>query len=99
MKFMCEHPGCQEPAEWQVRSEDLEDHVLYVCHDHSAQYEDSRVIVSCQGCGDHTEWKERYSLGIYAGKWCDKCWKTSGYRDEPASAFNPMDAGEPYDPI
>ena len=39
---------------------------------------------------------EQYSLGIYAGRWCDKHWKTSGYRDEPASAFDPADAGECY---
>ncbi len=42
--------------------------------------------------------EERYSLGIYAGRYCDKCWKESGYRDEPASAFDPMDAGENYEP-
>jgi hypothetical protein len=40
---------------------------------------------------------ERYSLGIYAGTWCDKHWESSGYRDEPASAFDPMDAGERYE--
>ena len=37
---------------------------------------------------------ERYSLGVYAGRYCDKHWKESGYRDEPASAFDPDDAGE-----
>lgn len=39
---------------------------------------------------------EQYSLGIYAGRYCDTHWKTSGYRDEPASAFDPADAGETY---
>lgn len=39
---------------------------------------------------------EQYSLGIYAGRWCEKHWKTSGYRDEPASAFDPADCGETY---
>jgi hypothetical protein len=39
---------------------------------------------------------ERQSLGIYAGRWCRSHWKTSGYRDEPASAFDPADAGETY---
>jgi len=39
----------------------------------------------------------RQSLGIYAGRWCDSHWKTSGYRDEPASAFDPADAGESYE--
>lgn len=38
----------------------------------------------------------RTSLGIYAGRYCDACWATSGYRDEPASAFDPMDAGETW---
>jgi ribosomal protein L37AE/L43A len=38
----------------------------------------------------------RHSLGIYAGRWCDQHWKTSGYRDEPASAFDPADAGETW---
>lgn len=41
---------------------------------------------------------ERFSLGITAGYWCDSHWKTSGYRKEPASAFDPMDAGETYEP-
>lgn len=41
--------------------------------------------------------EERYSLGIYAGRYCDQCWKESGYRDEPASGFDPMDAGEAYE--
>lgn len=50
---------------------------------------------SQQGClSDDIE--ERYSLGCYAGRWCDPHWKTSGYRDEPASAFDPLDAGEEY---
>lgn len=41
--------------------------------------------------------EERYSLGIYAGTYCDAHWAESGYRDEPASAFDPMDAGESYE--
>ena len=41
---------------------------------------------------------ERYSFGIYAGRYCNPCWKKSGYRDEPASAFDPMDAGETLEP-
>lgn len=40
---------------------------------------------------------ERYSLGIYAGRWCDKHWATSGYRKEGASGFDPADCGEAYD--
>jgi len=46
-------------------------------------------------CGSENA-EERYSLGIYAGIWCTPCWKTSGYRDEPASGFDPLDAGEAY---
>lgn len=46
----------------------------------------------CQQYGE-----TRYSLGIYAGFLCDEHWKASGYRDEPASAFDPDYAGERYD--
>ena len=41
--------------------------------------------------------EERYSLGIYAGRYCDSCWRESGYRDEPMSAFRVDDAGESYE--
>lgn len=40
---------------------------------------------------------EQYSLGIYAGRYCDECWDKSGYRKEGASGFDPLDAGEHYD--
>lgn len=40
--------------------------------------------------------EERSSLGLYAGRWCTGHWKTSGYRNEPASAFDPAYAGETY---
>lgn len=53
---------------------------------------ESREDTPCNG-----DPEERYSLGIYAGRWCNRHWKTSGYRDEPASAFDPLDAGERYD--
>ena len=43
------------------------------------------------------EVEERQSLDIYAGRWCNSHWKTSGYRDESASAFDPADAGESYE--
>ena len=39
----------------------------------------------------------RYSLGLYAGRWCDSHWETSGYRKEGKSYFKPSDAGESYD--
>jgi ribosomal protein L37AE/L43A len=41
---------------------------------------------------------ERFSLGIYAGHWCDKHWATSGYRKEGREGFDPADAGETYEP-
>ncbi len=42
----------------------------------------------------------RHSFGIYAGKYCDKCWKESGYRDatDQTARFDPMDAGEALEP-
>jgi hypothetical protein len=40
---------------------------------------------------------ERFSLGIYAGVWCDQCWEESGYRKEGREGFDPLDAGEAYD--
>jgi len=52
---------------------------------------ESRDDVPCTG-----EAWERHSLGIYAGRYCSGHWKSSGYRDEPASAFDPDDAGETY---
>lgn len=56
------------------------------------------AVLTCRRCGDIDSTTEvRYSLGIYAGRMCDSCWRTSGYRDEPASAFDPDDAGESYE--
>jgi len=52
-------------------------------------------------CGNHEctsdEVYERYSLGIYAGKWCEPHWDTSGYRKEGREGFDPADAGESYE--
>jgi hypothetical protein len=39
----------------------------------------------------------RYSLGIYAGRMCDKHWDESGYRKEGREGFDPADAGESYE--
>lgn len=50
----------------------------------------------CSRC-QSTNFEIRYSLGIYAGRYCDKCWKESGYRKDDASGFDPLDAGESYD--
>ena len=41
--------------------------------------------------------EERTSMGVYAGKYHDSCWKKSGYRDVPESAFDPGYAGERMD--
>lgn len=40
--------------------------------------------------------EERYSFGCYAGKYCDDCWRTSGYRDatDCDAEFSELDAGE-----
>jgi hypothetical protein len=40
---------------------------------------------------------ERYSLGIYAGRYCDPHWDASGYRKEGREGFDPADAGECYE--
>jgi hypothetical protein len=38
-------------------------------------------------------------MGIYAGKWCDDCWVLhSGYRLGGQEIFDPLDAGESYEP-
>lgn len=40
---------------------------------------------------------ERYSLGIYAGRWCEHHWAGSGYRKEGREGFDPADAGESWE--
>ena len=48
-------------------------------------------VWTCGGCGRSNadceaaglpSVEERYSLGLYAGRWCDPCWARSGYRKE-----------------
>lgn len=61
---------------------------------------------ACHHCSDLDEYgnptkpvkfaDERYSLGIYAGKYCDECWDKSGYRKEGIEGFDPNYAGESY---
>jgi hypothetical protein len=55
----------------------------------------------CETCRKHPNGplyaEERYSLGIYAGKYCDEGWKKSGYRDEGPEGFDPSYAGECYE--
>jgi hypothetical protein len=50
----------------------------------------------CSTCGKE-DGEPRYSLGIYAGRYCDPCWETSGYRKEGRDGFHPDDAGESYE--
>lgn len=60
----------------------------------------------CRHCRDEAEAgdkpfafaEERYSFGVYAGRYCDKCWPESGYRDatDPDAEFDQADAGEAY---
>lgn len=50
----------------------------------------------CAELGRIREGSERYSFGVYAMRACEECWRVSGYRDEPASAFDPLDAGEEW---
>ena len=39
---------------------------------------------------------ERLSFGVYAGRYCDDCWKVSGYRDatDPDAEWSPLVCGE-----
>ncbi len=48
----------------------------------------------------YRENEQRYSFGIYAGRYCDECWPKSGYRDatDPTARFDPLDAGEVLEP-
>ncbi len=63
----------------------------------------SRMPDHCYGCGKTDTDKlgpieERFSLGITAGTYHQKCWDDSGYRKEGREGFDPMDAGEAYEP-
>lgn len=42
---------------------------------------------------------EYYSFGVYAGRYCYRCWPKSGFRDaaDPGAVFDPADAGERID--
>ena len=59
------------------------------------------VCRQCLEDGKVVEAEERYSFGIYAGKYCDKHWRTSGYRDatDPYATFDEADAGERMEPL
>ena len=51
----------------------------------------------CRRCADKNQWEpagERFSMGVYAGMYCDECWKNDGRNH--SRQFDPMDAGESY---
>ena len=49
------------------------------------------------GEGKPARWAdEQYSMGVYAGRYCDECWEHSGYVKDGAEAFDPTYAGETY---
>ena len=54
---------------------------------------------SLQGCLEDA-W-EQYSFGCYAGRWCDRHWPLSGYRDatDASATFDPDYAGERIEPL
>jgi len=54
----------------------------------------------CRRCADKSRWKEageRFSMGIYAGMYCDACWREDGRNHD--RAFDPDDAGESYEEL
>lgn len=59
-------------------------------------YETNGDGVKIPMCGCGKEGVERYSLGIYAGLFCDVCWNVAGYRKEGPEGFDPLYAGETY---
>ena len=71
--------------------------VCNACLDAIERSHADREAIEAAFARDHEgESEDRYSLGIYAGHYCDRHWAESGYRDEPAGAFDPDDAGETY---
>jgi hypothetical protein len=57
---------------------------------------DERYACRCAHCEVHgPEFAdERYSMGVYAGRYCDIGWKNSGYRDVGPEEFDADYAGE-----
>ena len=52
----------------------------------------------CRRCADHgraRDARERYSMGVYAGMLCDRCWSDDGRNHD--RSFDPDDAGERMD--
>ena len=56
----------------------------------------TRTTCCADDCNEPGE--VRTSLGIYAGRYCDAHWETSGYRKEGREGYDYLDAGEYYDP-
>lgn len=53
----------------------------------------------CRACADrcgaqNVQACERFSMGIYAGMYCDDCWEKDGRNHD--REFDPLDAGEHY---
>lgn len=67
----------------------------YCCpHEHRSELRET----TCSRCNQQSDDVEmRYSLGLPAGRMCDVCWLSSGYRDEGPEGFDPSDAGESYE--
>lgn len=72
-----------------------------VDHGHGPELVTYRTqVILCGPCldeGREVECEERLSLGLFAGYYCDECWRKSGYRTEGRAGFDPGDAGETYD--
>lgn len=53
----------------------------------------------CRACADkgmtNVPAEERYSMRVYAGMYCDKCWEKDGRNHD--REFDPLDAGEHFD--
>ena len=59
---------------------------------------------TCHHCEEECEannkpyaWADQqFSFGVYAGIYCEACWKKSGYRDatDPEAEWSPEDCGE-----
>jgi hypothetical protein len=61
-----------------------------------------KYACKCVACQNHPNGpafaETRYSMGIYAGRYCDIGWKNSGYRDVGPEEFDPSYAGESLEP-
>jgi len=69
---------------------------LCSCGDAFELYEDT-IINKIPICNCGREARERYSLGIFAGLFCNECWSSSGFRNTGPEGFSSSDAGEEYE--